>query len=90
MKTTIDLPDDLVRELKIRAVREDRKLKDLVAELLRAGLQVEPGGEGQVSPRRMRFPLIEGTHPAKPEDEITPERLAEILLEQEADWALGR
>lgn len=39
MKTTLDLPDDLVREIKLRAVREDRNVKDLAAELLRAGLQ---------------------------------------------------
>lgn len=39
MKTTLDLPADLVREIKLRAVREDRNVKDLAAELLRAGLQ---------------------------------------------------
>ena len=39
MKTTLDLPEDLVREIKLRAVREDRNVKDLAAELLRAGLQ---------------------------------------------------
>ena len=38
MKTTLDLPDDLVREVKIRAVRENRKLKDAIADLLRLGL----------------------------------------------------
>lgn len=38
MKTTLDLPADLVMELKLRAVHEDKKLKDLVAETLRAGL----------------------------------------------------
>jgi hypothetical protein len=28
MKTTLDLPDDLMREVKIRAVKENRKLKE--------------------------------------------------------------
>jgi hypothetical protein len=28
MKTTLDLPDDLERAVKIRAVEENRKLKD--------------------------------------------------------------
>ena len=32
MKTTLDLPDDLVRAVKMRAVAEDRKLKDMVAD----------------------------------------------------------
>jgi plasmid stability protein len=28
MKTTLDLPDDIMRRVKIRAASEDRKLKD--------------------------------------------------------------
>lgn len=38
MKTTIDLPDQLMTEVKILAAREQRKLGDLVAELVRTGL----------------------------------------------------
>ena len=38
MKTTFDLPPDLVRDVKLRAVHEGRKLKDVAAELLRRGL----------------------------------------------------
>ena len=38
MKTTFDLPPDLVRELKLRAVHEGRKLKDVDADLLKLGL----------------------------------------------------
>ncbi len=38
MKTTLDLPNDLVREVKLRAVNEGKKLKDVIAELLRQGL----------------------------------------------------
>ena len=38
MKTTFDLPPELVREVKLRAVHEGRKLKDVAAELLRRGL----------------------------------------------------
>ena len=38
MKTTFDLPPELVRELKLRAVHEGRKLKDLAADLLKRGL----------------------------------------------------
>ena len=44
MKTTLDLPDDVMHAVKIRAVHERRRLKDLVAELLRRGLQSEPSG----------------------------------------------
>jgi len=38
MKTTIDLPPDLVQEMKLLAVREGRKLKDVAADLLKRGL----------------------------------------------------
>lgn len=38
MKTTLDLPDDLMREVKIRAVHEHKKLKDAIAELIRKGI----------------------------------------------------
>ncbi|HVT58774.1 MAG TPA: hypothetical protein VHR45_10280 [Thermoanaerobaculia bacterium] len=38
MKTTIELPDELVVEIKIEAARQKKKLKELVPELVRAGL----------------------------------------------------
>ena len=38
MKTTFDLPPDLVRELKLRAVHEGRKLKEVAADMLKRGL----------------------------------------------------
>ena len=45
MKTTLDLPDEIVREMKLRAVVQGRTLKELVADLLRQGL-----GMGQRTP----------------------------------------
>jgi plasmid stability protein len=38
MKTTLDLPDELMREVKIRAVHEHKKLKDAIAEFIRKGI----------------------------------------------------
>lgn len=38
MKTTLDLPDELVREMKLRAVMQGRTLRDLAADFLRQGL----------------------------------------------------
>jgi hypothetical protein len=38
MKTTLDLPEDLMREVKIRAVHERKKLKDAIADLIRKGM----------------------------------------------------
>ena len=39
MRTTLDLPDDLMRHLKSRAALEGRSLRDLVLELVTRGLQ---------------------------------------------------
>ncbi len=44
MKTTLDLPDDLVKEIKLHAVNEGKKLKDAMAELLRKGLSATAPG----------------------------------------------
>jgi hypothetical protein len=33
-KTTLDLPDELMREVKIRAVHEQKKLREMIVELL--------------------------------------------------------
>jgi len=42
MKTTLDLPDELIREVKLRAVVQGRTLRDLVADFLRQGLGMAP------------------------------------------------
>lgn len=39
MKTTLELPDELMRSVKVRAARTDRKLKDVVTELIELGLE---------------------------------------------------
>lgn len=48
MKTTIDLPDALVKEVKLLAVMEGKKLKDEMAELLRTGLAAKPAKATEV------------------------------------------
>jgi len=42
MKTTLDLPDALVKEVELRASHEGRKLNEVAADLLRIGLASEP------------------------------------------------
>jgi len=39
MRTTLDLPNDLGTEVKIVAAQENRTLKEVISELLRAGLK---------------------------------------------------
>jgi hypothetical protein len=38
MKTTLDLPDEILHEMKLRALMQGRTLRDLAAEFLRQGL----------------------------------------------------
>jgi len=84
MKTTLDLPDDLMRAGKIRAVKENRKLKDASADLLRRGLSHEPSGPTIVR-KRVELPLVRCAHRARAGEEITAERAAEILLDEETE-----
>jgi len=42
MRTTLELPNDLMRHLKARAALEGRSLRDLVLELVTRGLQAPP------------------------------------------------
>ena len=78
MKTTLELPDDLMREIKIRAAQEGRTIKDLLTELLRRAI-------GPTTPKKKRIlkykdlPVRRGGKAATPETEITPDRVAEIL-----------
>ena len=46
MKTTLDLPNALVREIKLRAVNDGRKLKDTIADLLKKGLRADKPARG--------------------------------------------
>lgn len=88
MKTTVELPDELIREVKVRAAQEGRRLKDVMAEVVRRGL-ADPPAPDQTVRRRVRLPLVRCAHPATPDDEMTPDRTAEILLTAEATAAAG-
>lgn len=95
MKTTVELPDHLLKQVKLRAVREGRKLKDALADLLRKGLDAEEPSQ----PTRRRadirkdpltgLPVIRCPHAAGPGEDLTPARLSAILLGQEIEWHHG-
>jgi len=93
MKTTVELPESLVKQVKLRAVQDGRKLKDVIADLLRKGLGVAVENERETpkikKDRKTRLPVIQCKHPATPDEEMTPERVAEILSAQEAEWRHG-
>ena len=57
MKTTLELPDELMQIMKMRAAAEGRKLKDVIAELLKAGLQnTNPIGHSSEGIRQEKDP----------------------------------
>ncbi len=83
MKTTLDLPPELVRAVKIRAAEDNRKLKDTVAAWLKRGLASAELVRPKAS-RRAKLPLVRCARRAAPGQEISPERAAEILADEEA------
>ncbi len=87
VKTTVELSDDLMRAVKIRAVAENRRIKDVLADLLRSGLSAAAERPPR-DRRRVRVPLVRCAHPAGPDEEVTPERAAAILLDREAHDSL--
>jgi len=58
MKTTLEIPDALYREVKMRAARDGVKVKDLVAKGLSAVLNEDPPAK----PRKKKsiFPIFHG------------------------------
>ena len=82
MKTTLELPNDLVREIKLQAVNEGRKLKEVIADLLRRGLGQESEKAALAQPRRQNIPLpLFPSAPDAPAARMTVEQL--VALEHE-------
>ena len=86
MKTTFDIRADLIREMKLRAVHEGRKLRHVATEIFRRGLS-QPGPQSETARRRVKLPLIECGKPAAPTEELTADQVAEALLNQEVEWS---
>jgi plasmid stability protein len=89
MKTTIDLPEKLVHRLKMRAASEKRTVRELAAEYLRQGLERGQKNSMQraviVTNPETGLPMVVGGHPAAPGEEMTPDRVAEILMAQDIE-----
>lgn len=85
MRTTIDLPDQLFRQLKSAAALKGVTLKGLitqaVARELTAGTEAESG-------KRVRLPLVPSKRPGTLN--VTSERLADILEQEDLDGSSRR
>ncbi len=80
MKTTLDLPNDLVEQIKLRAVNEGRKLKDVAADLLRAALAPPPKSNSVPTagvPKNL--PMIRARS-------VPPESTANLTAQEFCDW----
>jgi hypothetical protein len=73
MRTTLDLPDPLFRELKVRSALRGMLLKDFVAEILQTGLAQTAAAQAGARPRSP-LPVIRkatgAPHPALSNREI--------------------
>jgi plasmid stability protein len=90
MKTTLDLPPELIREMKLRAAGEGRKLRDVATEIFRRGLACADASPREVYQRRVKLPLIACEQRS---ERLTAAKVAAILLKQEVEWideAAGR
>lgn len=88
MKTTLDLPDELIREVKLRAVVQGRTVKNLVTEILRQGLGITPPMQPEKPPVGSLVEIGECGLPVircRPDASATRMSVGELLkLEQEA------
>ena len=87
VKTTLDIPDDLLRSMKMRAVQEGRKFKDVAAEIFRRGLAQPNLVANSAGRLRVKLPLIRCHHPADSKATLTPDQVADALLKQEVEWS---
>ncbi|MDQ3565775.1 MAG: DUF2191 domain-containing protein [Pseudomonadota bacterium] len=90
MKTTIDLPEDLLRRAKTEAALRGRKLCELVAEGLQLRLEMkEEARPAAGTPEPLLrslddLPLIKG-RPGAPKLNVTPQRVHELEMEAELE-----
>ena len=98
MRTTVDIPEDLLRRAKAAAALRGSSLKDFVTDAIRQALRTpadvvaegEPAyGDEQVVGEDCVFPLIRGAAGPALRD-LTPERVHEILEEEEVGRVVDR
>lgn len=80
MRTTIELPEDLVRQVEARATHEGRSLNDLVLDGLRRVLDTpQPNA---TPPRRLSFPLVPETAQGPG---VSPDQVNQALTDEDTE-----
>lgn len=84
MRTTLDLPDPTFRKLKAEASLRGMKLKEIVCQMIEAGLAMKQSGQVAAPPLRSALPIIRKatgiSHPP-----LSNARINEILALEESD-----
>lgn len=83
MRTTIDLPDDLFREAKTRAVQQGKTLKSLLIQYVRAGLSAHPSDASTITDRRPAPPVAIRRSPGQGSPPVYTNRELHALLEED-------
>lgn len=78
-----------MKAIKLRAVYEHRTMIDLITELLQQGMAAHPAEQRTIR-HRVKLPLIYGAHAPVSDEDLSPDRLADILLAQETEDHLDR
>jgi hypothetical protein len=92
VKTTLELPETLLRELQRRARQYGQEPDELAADLLWKGLAASADEAPFASPAIIQrhsltgLPYVACSQAASPETEMTPNQVANLLIEQEASW----
>lgn len=81
MRTTIDIPDEIMRQAKIAAVERGVTLRELVGSALRRDL-ARPAGAPTPTRRRLRFPIFPSRRPGALQ--AKDGNLSRVELEEEA------
>ncbi len=95
MRTTIDLPAPLLVEAKVRAAKENRKLKDVISEAVELGLQSMTSPEKQkeakiVCPEDGSLPFIDSLLPDVENGKVSVKDILRIEQETQSEEDLRR
>ena len=85
MKTTIDLPDPLLRQAKARAALEGLTLKELIAAYVVQGLQQGAVQLADRPSRRSAPPMIARAATGKPIPALSTDELAELEIQEDTE-----
>lgn len=91
MKTTVEIPDSLFQVITSQAAQRGQDFDSTLTAILHRGIDATPTGEHleqpvwEVDPKSGFMVIVNGRTPP-PENDLTPDRIAEILLQQEVEW----